>query len=78
MITQNYKEINDVCKLHDIIENYNFEIKILKEQIQNLTAKIYGKKTEKISLDPNIQLSLFDMPEPELPIADEGSVQYFV
>jgi len=71
MITQNYKEINDVCKLHDIIENYNFEIKILREQIKNLTDKIYGRKTEKIALDPNIQLSLFDMPEPELPIADE-------
>ncbi len=52
MITQNYKEINDVCKLHDIIENYNFEIKILREQIKNLTDKIYGRKTEKISLDP--------------------------
>jgi transposase len=71
MIIKDYKEINDVCKLHEIIENYNFEIKILKEQIQNLTDKIYGRKTEKISLDPNIQLSLFDMPEPELPIADE-------
>jgi transposase len=71
MITQNYKDTNDVSKLKNIIHNYESEVRILQEQIKCLTDKIYGRKSEKIFNSPYQQLPLFDIPEPELPIADE-------
>jgi len=71
MTTQDYKDINDVNKLHNIIQSHESEIKILQEQIKSLTDKIFGRKTEKIIIGPYQQLPLFDIPEPEFPIAKE-------
>jgi len=34
MITQDYKDINDVDKLHNIIQSHEFQINILQEQIK--------------------------------------------
>ena len=42
MITQDYKDINDVDKLHNIIQSHESQINILQEQIKSLTDKIYG------------------------------------
>lgn len=61
MITQGYKDINDINKLHNIIHSYESEIKILQEQIKCLTDKIYGRKTEKDIIGPYQQLPLFDV-----------------
>jgi transposase len=48
---------------------YKSENKILQEQIKSLRDKLFGRKTEKIPKDDG-QLSLFDIPEPELPILE--------
>jgi transposase len=50
--------------------NYQSEIKLLNEQIKSLQDRLFGRKTEKIH-KPDGQLSLFDMPEPDLPIQEE-------
>ncbi len=49
---------------------YQSEIKILQEQIKCLQDKLFGRKSEKTPRDDN-QLSLFEMPEPDLPILEE-------
>lgn len=46
------------------------ENQILKEQIRSLQNMIFGRKSEKTPKDDG-QMSLFDMPEPELPILEE-------
>ena len=58
MITQDYKDINDIDKLHNIIQSHESQINILQEQIKSLTDKIYGRKTEKVILSPYQQLPL--------------------
>ena len=46
------------------------ENQILKEQLKSLQNMIFGRKSEKTPKDDG-QMSLFDMPEPELPILEE-------
>ena len=73
--------INDIDELKETLlslagecdqkeRNYQSEIKILNEQIKSLQDRLFGRKTEKIH-KPDGQLSLFDMPEPDLPIQEE-------
>lgn len=60
---------DDPLALQEIIvkmqERYEKEIDLLREQIRLLYARIFGKKSEKGGADAGVQLSLFDMPEPE-------------
>ena len=49
-------------------QDYFAEIKLLKEQIACLTGRLFNRKTEKLIDDP--QLSLFDLPEEQFPIAE--------
>jgi len=50
---------------------YKSENKILQEQIKCLQNKLFGRKTEKTVRDDG-QLSLFDIPEPQLPILEQA------
>lgn len=49
---------------------YQSEIKILNEQIKSLQDRLFGRKTEKTPKDDG-QLSLFDIPDPDLPLLEE-------
>ncbi len=61
----NIDEVKKIaCDLID--ENH-----ILKEQVKSFQDMIFGRKSEKTPKDDG-QMSLFDMPEPELPILEEG------
>ena len=51
-------------------QEYLNEIKRLKEQVNFLTNKLFGRNSEKTSLEDK-QLSLFDPPEEQYPLADE-------
>ena len=46
------------------------ENKILQEQIKSLHIRLFGRKSEKSSKDDG-QLSLFEIPEPELSILEK-------
>jgi transposase len=77
MICETQTEIGKVDELKKIIDsflrkeqNYQSEIKILKEQIRCLIDKLFGRKSEKSSSD-NKQLSLFETDEDDFPIADQ-------
>lgn len=59
--------LDDVKK---IALNLFEENRILKEQVNNLQDKLFGRKTEKTIRDDG-QLSLFDIPEPQLPILEK-------
>ena len=62
--TQNLDEVKKIaCDLID-------ENQILREQIKSLQNMVFGRKSEKTPKDAG-QMSLFDMPEPELPILEE-------
>ncbi|MCG8614686.1 MAG: transposase, partial [Desulfobacterales bacterium] len=64
------ENIDEVKKIAcDLID----ENQILKEQIKSLQNMVFGRKSEKTSKDDG-QLSLFDMPEPELPILEEPEI----
>ena len=82
MNIEDFTQINDVEKLKEetllLIKdftrkehNYQFEIRILNEQIKSLQDKLFGRRTEKIARDDG-QLSLFDIPEPEYPILEKS------
>jgi transposase len=61
---QNIDEVKKIaCDLID-------ENQILKEQIKSLQNMVFGRKSEKRPKDDG-QMSLFDMPEPELSIPEE-------
>ena len=53
-------------------KEYLSEINILKEQIRCLQDRLFGRKSEKMPSDENLpkQLSLFDPPEEDFPIAE--------
>jgi transposase len=81
MNIEKISDINDIDELKENLfflvgefdqkeRNYQSEIKILNEQIKSLQDRLFGRKTEKIH-KPDGQLSLFDMPEPDLPIQEE-------
>ena len=56
-----------IAQLQGSQHRYERENDLLREQIRLLYARIYGKKSEKGKMDPDsVQLSLFDMPEPEI------------
>lgn len=57
---------NDLLALQKLIVGYEKENQLLREQIRLLYARIYGKKSEKGDPSAGVQLSLFDMPEPEV------------
>ncbi len=64
---QNIDEVKKIaCDLID-------ENQILKEQIKSLQNMVFGRKSEKTPKDDG-QLSLFDMPEPEVPILEEPEI----
>ncbi len=68
---QDLDEVKKVAlELFDENELYKSENKILQEQIKALQSRLFGRKSEKAPKDDG-QLSLFDMPEPELPILEE-------
>ena len=53
-------------------DQYDKETGILLEQIRHLRDKLFGRKSEKLPVDTDIQpLLLFDMPEPDDVEADE-------
>ncbi len=61
---QNLDEVKKIaCDLID-------ENQILKEQVKSLQNMVFGRKSEKTPKDDG-QMSLFDMPEPELPLLEE-------
>lgn len=62
------QKIIDSCLRKE--KEYLSEIDILKEQIRCLTDKLFGRKSEKEPVDDK-QLSLFDLPEENFPIAEE-------
>lgn len=67
---------DDPAQLKRIIietkRRYEKENELLREQIHLLQAQMFGKKSEKGSVDSNAaQLSLFDMPEPEIEAEEE-------
>jgi len=49
---------------------YKSENKVLQEQVRSLQDKLFGRRSEKASKDDG-QLSLFDIPEPDLPISKD-------
>lgn len=57
--------------LFDENKVYKSENRILQEQIKSLRDQLFGRKSEKTVNDDG-QLSLFDIPEPELPISEES------
>lgn len=62
---------DDPAELKRIIvateRRYEKEVDLLREQIRLLQAQMFGKKSEKSTADSGVvQLSLFDMPEPEV------------
>jgi transposase len=53
-------------KFVDLQGLYDKETGILLEQIRHLRDKLFGRKSEKLHMDTNVEpLLLFDMPEPE-------------
>ena len=65
MICETQTKIENVDELKKIIDsffrkeqNYQSEIKILKEQIRCLTDRLFGRKSEKSSSDDNSFLFL--------------------
>ncbi|MFO8000282.1 MAG: IS66 family transposase [Marinilabilia sp.] len=81
MNIENISGINDIDELKETLLslvgefdrkelNYKSEIKNLNEQIKSLQDRLFGRKTEKIHKDDG-QISLFAVPEPELPILEK-------
>jgi transposase len=77
MTKDTISDIKDIENLREVAIDlnaknhlYQSDIKILNEQIQCLRDRLFGRKTEKIYKDDG-QLSLFDIPEPELPLLQE-------
>ena len=68
------ERVNELQKIIDSClrkeKEYLSEIDILKEQIRCLTDRLFGRKSEKKPVDDK-QLSLFDLPEENFPIAEE-------
>jgi len=70
--TDNLDEVKKLA-LNLFEENriYKSENKVLQEQIRSLQDKLFGRKSEKAPKDDG-QLSLFDIPEPDMPISKES------
>ena len=70
MTRDKLKDTQDLDEAKEIALNLFDENKILQEQIKALQNRLFGQKSEKTPKDDG-QMSLFDMPEPELPILEE-------
>ena len=70
MTRDKIKDSQDLNETKEIALNLFDEIEILQEQIKALQGKLFGRKSEKTPKDDG-QLSLFEVPEPELPILEE-------
>ncbi len=70
MTKEKLKQTENLDEVKEIALNLFDENKILQEQIKSLQDKLFGRKSEKTHRDDG-QLSLFDIPEPDLPISKE-------
>ena len=70
MTRDKLKDTQDLDEAKEIALNLFDENKILQEQIKSLQNRLFGRISEKTPKDDG-QMSLFDMPEPDLPILEE-------
>ncbi len=70
MTRDKLKDTQSLDEVKEIALNLFDENKILQEQIKSLQNRLFGRKSEKTPKDDK-QMSLFDMPEPDLPILEE-------
>ena len=70
MTKETLAHADNLDDLKKIALNLFEENRILKEQINCLQDKLFGRKTEKTPRDDG-QLSLFDIPEPQLAVSEE-------
>lgn len=70
MTKEKLTQTDNLDEVKKIALNLFDENQILQEQIKFLQDKLFGKKTEKSFRDDG-QLSLFDIPEPQLPILEK-------
>jgi len=70
MTRDKVKNTQNLDEIREIALNLFDENKILQEQIKSLHIRLFGRKSEKSSKDDG-QLSLFEIPEPELSILEK-------
>ncbi len=70
MTKETLTQTDNLDEVKKIALNLFDENQILQEQIKSLKDKLFGRKTEKSFRDDG-QLSLFDIPEPQLPILEK-------
>ncbi len=70
MTRDTLKDAESLDEVKEIALNLFDENIILQEQIKSLQDRLFGRKSEKTPKDGE-QMSLFDMPEPDLPILNE-------
>ena len=70
MTKEKLTQADNLDEVKEIALNLFDENQILQEQIKSLRDKLFGRKTEKTPKDDG-QMSLFEIPEPELPISKE-------
>lgn len=70
MTKEKLKQTESLDEVKEIALNLIDENNILQEQVKSLQDKLFGRKSEKPPKDDG-QLSLFDIPEPDLPISKE-------
>jgi len=70
MTKEKLSHTQDPDEIKKIALNLFDENQILQEQVKYLQDKLFGRRSEKTPRDDG-QLSLFDMPEPQLSILDE-------
>jgi len=67
---------DDISALKDLVVSYDQDARILREKIRHLEGLLYARKSERHTVDPSVQPSLFDeaedvaeeSPEPEVPV----------
>ncbi|MBA3012930.1 MAG: IS66 family transposase [Proteobacteria bacterium] len=70
MTKEKLSHTQDPDEIKKIALNLFDENQILQEQVKYLQDKLFGRRSEKTPKDDG-QLSLFDIPEPQLPILEE-------
>jgi len=70
MTKEKLTQADNLDEVKEIALNLFDENQILQEQVKSLRDRLFGRKSEKKPRDDG-QLSLFDIPEPELPILEE-------
>lgn len=72
--SENLDEVKDIAlNLFDENRLYKSENRVLQEQVKSLQDRLFGRRSEKRVKDDK-QLSLFDIPEPDLPIAEKPEI----